>query len=132
MKRLFRNTCYSIFLIYLMLIASSISAAANNSASDDQWIALCLTTQDAGKDTDECLDMGGIFQSQQKQNRGFKILPPEVTKTLDISLAPTSRPTPLIFGHYWRCIQRQDSDFESCEPVLVVCTDDQSWCAETP
>ncbi len=132
MKSLFNTTCFSIILVSLMLITSNIFAASNSNTSDDQWIAFCLTTQDAGKDTDECLEMGGIIQSQQKQNRGFKILPPEVTKELDISLAPASRPTPLIIGHYWRCIQRQDSDFESCEPVLVICTDDQSWCVETP
>ena len=65
MKSLTNTTYFSIILVSLMLITSNILAASNSSTSDDQWIAHCLTTQDAGKDTDECLDMGGIFQSQQ-------------------------------------------------------------------
>ncbi len=132
MKPTIQNTCLSLTLIISILSAFGVSADTNNSSSNDQWIAFCLTTQDAGKNTDECLKMGGIWKAHQKHTNSFKILPPEVSQKLELTRAPTSTPIPLIIGHYWRCINPQDSQFESCEPVLVACTDDQSWCVETP
>lgn len=132
MKLIIRNTCCFIILISSIFLSFGVYAETNSSSADDQWIAFCLTTQEPGKATDECLDMGGIYKVHQNRTKGFKILPPEVSESLELTLSPTSKPTPLIIGHYWRCINPEDSEFESCEPVLVVCTDDQSWCVETP
>jgi hypothetical protein len=130
MKPLIQNTFFSIALITSFLAFEA--SAETNSSSDDIWITFCLNNFDPGKDIDECLNMGGIWQSRQNRIKGFKILPRKVSEALELTLAPTSKPTPLIFGHYWRCINPKNSEFESCEPVLVVCTDDQSMCAETP
>lgn len=131
MKPIIRNICFFITIISSIFLSSGVYAETNSSSSDDQWIAFCLTTQDAGKEIDECLDMGGIHKARKNRTKSFKILPPKVTESLDLTFAPTSIPTPLIFGHYWRCINHKDSGFETCEPVLVVCTNDQSWCVET-
>ena len=131
MKLIFRHAFFSIIFIISIIFAFEASAESSSS-SNDQWIAFCLTTQEKGKATDDCLDMGGIWKAAKNRTKQFKLLSPEVSERLDLTLAPTSKPTPLIFGHYWRCINREDSGFESCEPVLVVCTDDQSWCVETP
>ena len=128
MKLIIRNTFISITFITSIFLAFGASAETSNSTSDDIWIAFC----DKVEDTKDFLEMGGIYQSRQNQTKSFKLLSPEVSERLDLTLAPTSTPTPLIFGHYWRCINSKDSEFESCEPVLVVCTDDQRWCAETP
>lgn len=84
--------------------------------------------------------IAGDSKSYQKANpstvyfnptKSFKILSPEVSKSLKLTRIPTSKPIPLIIGHYWRCITHF-GEFETCEPVLVVCTNDQSFCTETP
>ncbi len=129
MKPTIRNTCYSIILISSIFLSFGVYA---ETTVRDKWIAFCLTNNDAGKATDECLDLVGVWQSRKNRTNRFKILPPEVSESLDLTLAPVSTPTPLIIGHYWRCINPKGSEFESCEPVLVACTNDQSSCVETP
>lgn len=66
---------------------------------------------------------------RQGRGRDARILTPEESRKLEIQPVPTSQPIPLIIGHYWRCIQ-SPGGFESCEPVLVVCDDEQTICTE--
>ena len=63
--------------------------------------------------------------------KSIRILAPEVSQSLKLTRVPTSKPIPLIIGHYWRCITYFEK-FESCEQVLVVCTNDQKFCTEIP
>jgi len=60
-----------------------------------------------------------------------RLLPREISKSLDISRIPTSEPIPLIVGTYWNCGINQHG-FEICDTLIVVCTDDQSFCTEIP
>jgi len=58
-------------------------------------------------------------------------LPREISKSLKISRVPTSEPIPLIVGTYWTC-DINDQGFEICDTLVVVCTDDQSFCTQIP
>lgn len=55
------------------------------------------------------------------------ILPREISKTLQITGIPTSQPIPLIIGTHWTC-HINEYEFEICDMVLTICTDDQSFC----
>lgn len=132
----YRNSFLSCAVISCALLVASTTAQANDSSADDQWIAHCLTEHEPGPDVDGCLDMGGIWQARENRVKGFKILSPELSRKLELTPAPTSQPIPLLIGHYWRCgidddFFDEDGGFEFCEPVLVICTDDQSWCVES-
>jgi hypothetical protein len=59
--------------------------------------------------------------------RAVKVLPPELSRSLAITRMPTTQPVPIVIGTYWNC---QDGGNGLCRLVLVVCTDDQSLCAE--
>ncbi|MFV0474808.1 MAG: hypothetical protein ACK5MQ_11475 [Pikeienuella sp.] len=61
----------------------------------------------------------------------LRILPEEVGKSLKILPLPTTQPVPAIIGSYWRCVQAPGG-FDLCEPVIVFCTNDQSFCVEIP
>lgn len=54
----------------------------------------------------------------------IQVLPPEVSRSLEIARVPTSRPIPLIVGTYWNCAVNAQ-DFEICRLKLVVCDDDE-------
>ncbi|MCH9638809.1 MAG: hypothetical protein K0U40_04880 [Betaproteobacteria bacterium] len=56
-----------------------------------------------------------------------KILPKEISRTLDIKAIPTSIPTPLIIGTSWTCYI-DPIGIDHCDQILVICTDDQSFC----
>jgi len=60
----------------------------------------------------------------------IRILPEKVSRNLEILRAPTTEPIPLIVGFYWSCFIDSDTGLESCDPRLVICTNDQSVCAE--
>ena len=64
-------------------------------------------------------------------NRTVRLLPRSVSRSLKILKVPTPEPIPLLIGTYWQCFDAP-GDFEVCEPVLVVCTDDQSFCTQVP
>lgn len=64
-------------------------------------------------------------------NRTVRLLPRSVSQSLKILKVPTPEPIPLIVGTYWQCFDAP-GDFEVCEPVLVVCTNDQSFCTQVP
>ena len=58
-----------------------------------------------------------------------KVLPPDVSRALQIMRMPTSQPVPLLVGVYWNCTDAGHG-FDLCRLVTVVCTQDQSQCAE--
>ena len=64
-------------------------------------------------------------------NRTVRLLPRSVSQSLKILKVPTPEPIPLIVGTHWQCFDAP-GDFEVCEPVLVVCTNDQSFCTQVP
>lgn len=60
----------------------------------------------------------------------IQVLPPEVSRSLELTPVPTSRPIPLKFGSYWDC-KTTTQGLETCRFKLVVCTDDGEVCVET-
>jgi hypothetical protein len=58
-----------------------------------------------------------------------RLLSPEVSRSLQIMRMPTRQPVPLLVGVYWRC-QDNGIGSEFCLPITIVCTQDQSLCAE--
>lgn len=60
----------------------------------------------------------------------IKVFSKEVSRSLDIAKIPTAEPIPLIVGGYWKCEKK--FTFEICDFKVVACTDDQSFCVETP
>jgi len=58
-----------------------------------------------------------------------KVLPPDVSRALQIMRMPTSQPVPMLVGVYWNCGDAGNG-FELCRIVIVVCTQDQSQCVE--
>jgi hypothetical protein len=59
------------------------------------------------------------------------ILPRNEARSLKITEIPTSRPIPLIIGNVWTC-HKGSGGHEFCRLTLVVCTNDQSFCATIP
>ena len=62
-------------------------------------------------------------------SRTIRVLPPDVSRSLVITRMPTSQPVPFLVGVYWNCSDGGNG-FELCRLVTVVCTPDQSQCAE--
>lgn len=62
-------------------------------------------------------------------SRTVKLLPPDVSRSLQIMRMPTSQPVPLLVGVYWNCADNGHG-FDVCRLVTIVCTQDQSLCAE--
>ncbi len=67
--------------------------------------------------------------SERGNVQDITFLPREKSKSLGITLIPTSKPIPLIVGIYWNCPVNAQG-FEICRIRIVVCTDDQSSCVE--
>ena len=64
-----------------------------------------------------------------KNTRAVRFLSPQESRGLKLTTAPNSDPSALIVGHDWRCYENSFG-WEFCEPVLIICTDDQSSCVE--
>lgn len=61
--------------------------------------------------------------------RTVKLLPPDVSRSLQLLRMPGTPTTPLLVGVYWNC-QESSIGTDFCRLVTVVCTQDQSLCAE--
>jgi hypothetical protein len=61
--------------------------------------------------------------------RAVKLLPYDVSRSLKIIRTPSTQPTPLIVGVYWTC-HDAGHGHTICRITTVVCTNDQSQCAE--
>jgi hypothetical protein len=63
------------------------------------------------------------------ETRAVRLLPYDVSRSLKIIKTPTTQPAPLVVGVYWAC-QDGGNGSAICRLVTVVCTNDQSQCAE--
>ena len=61
--------------------------------------------------------------------RSLRVLPEDVSSSLDLSAIPTSKPTAIIIGTYWNCIENEHG-IETCDIKLVACTKNQRQCIE--
>ena len=73
-----------------------------------------------------CVDVNG-----DRKKPSVKFLPRTVSESLDITKIPTTKPTPLSVGTYWDC-RLTDQGLETCEIIIVICSEDQSICTQLP
>ena len=97
---------YSLKLIFLLCLGAIIFTSGTALAFDRENDATLMKTNSTPK---------------------IKVLPREMSKTLQVNEIPTSIPTPLIIGTSWNCYI-DPIGIDHCHQILVICTDDQSSC----